>query len=46
MTTKEEDATTGSAPHVLTFTSHFPIPCAMNAKGDLVNNCEFFKQQW
>ena len=36
----------GSTPRVLTFTSHFPIPSPMNVKGDLVNNWEFFKQQW
>ena len=46
MTTTEENAATGSAPRVLTFSSHFPIPSPMNAKGDLVNNGEFFKQQW
>ena len=46
MTTTEEKATTGRAPRVLTFTSHFPIPSPMNVKGDLVNNWEFFKQQW
>ena len=46
MTTTEENATTGSAPRMLTFTSHFPIPSPMNVKGDLVNNWEFFKQQW
>ena len=46
MTTTGENATTGSAPRVLTFPSHFPIPSPMNVKGDLVNNWEFFKQQW
>ena len=46
MTTTKENATTGSAPRVLTFSSHFPIPSPMNVKGDLVNNWEFFKQQW
>ena len=46
MPTTEENATTGSAPRVLTFTSHFPIPSPMNVKGDLVNNWEFLKQQW
>ena len=27
-------------------TSHFPIPSPMTVKGDVVNNWEFFKQQW
>ena len=46
MPTTEENVTMGSAPRVLTFTSHFPILSPMNVKGDLVHNWEFFKQQW
>ena len=42
----EENASTGSVPQSISFTSHFPIPSLMTVKGDLVNDWEFFKQQW
>ena len=42
----EESASTGSVPRSIPFTSHFLIPSPMTVKGDLVNNWEFFKQQW
>ena len=42
----EESASAGSAPRSISFTSQFPIPSPMTLKGDLVNNWEFFKQQW
>ena len=42
----EESASTGSVPQSISFTSHFPIPSLTTVKGDLVNDWEFFKQQW
>ena len=44
MTTKGEQS--ASAARTLAFTSHFPVLSPMNMKGDIVNNWEFFKQQW
>ena len=44
MTTKGEQSV--SAARTLAFTSHFPVLSPMNMKGDIVNNWEFFKQQW
>ena len=44
MTTKGEQS--ASAARTLAFTSHFSVPSPMNMKGDIVNNWEFFKQQW
>ena len=35
-----------SGSRSMAFTSNFPIPSPMNTRGDIVNNWEFFKQQW
>ena len=26
--------------------ANFPVPCAMEVKGDLVTNWQFFRDQW
>ena len=38
--------TEASGSRSIAFTSNFPIPSQMNTRGGMVNNWEFFKQQW
>ena len=42
---KDMPDTEASGSRSITFTSNFPIPSPMNTR-DIVNNWEFFKQQW